>query len=53
MVGEAVEIDLASLSGLNIALPARVLRRIDAAAKAVGETRSGYIARRALENPRD
>jgi len=51
-----VEIDLASLSGkaerVNITLPARVLRRIDAAAKAVGETRSGYIARRALENPR-
>jgi len=51
-----VEIDLASLSGkaerVNITLPARVLRRIDSAAKAVGETRSGYIARRVLENPR-
>jgi predicted RNase H-like HicB family nuclease len=33
---------------INITLPARVLRRIDRAAKAAGETRSGYIARRAL-----
>lgn len=51
-----VDVDLASLSDkverVNITLPARVLRRIDAAAKAVGETRSGYIARRVLENPR-
>ncbi len=51
-----VEVDLASLSDkaerVNITLPARVLRRIDAAAKAAGESRSGYIARRSLENPR-
>lgn len=51
-----VDVDLAALSGkaerVNITLPARVLRRIDAAAKAAGESRSGYIARRALENPR-
>jgi len=33
---------------INITLPARVLQRIDAAAKTAGETRSGYIARRAL-----
>ena len=33
---------------INITLPSRVLRRIDQAAKAAGETRSGYIARRAL-----
>ena len=50
-----VEVDLASLSDkaerVNITLPARVLRRIDAAAKAAGESRSGYIARRTLENP--
>lgn len=47
-----VTIDLASLSDkalrINITLPSRVLRRIDQAAKAAGETRSGYIARRAL-----
>ena len=47
-----VSIDIASLSDkaerINITLPSRVLRRIDQAAKAAGETRSGYIARRAL-----
>ena len=47
-----VPIDLAELSDkaerVNITLPARVLRRIDAAAKAAGESRSGYIARRAM-----
>ena len=47
-----VTVDLASLSDkaerINITLPSRVLRRIDQAAKAAGETRSGYIARRAL-----
>ena len=45
-------IDIASLSDkaerINITLPSRVLRRIDQAAKAAGESRSGYIARRAL-----
>ena len=47
-----VPIDLAELSDkaerVNITLPARVLRRIDAAAKAAGESRSWYIARRAM-----
>ena len=47
-----VRIDIASLSEkperINITFPARVLRCIDQAAKAAGETRSGYIARRAL-----
>jgi predicted RNase H-like HicB family nuclease len=47
-----VTIDIASLSDkterINITLPSRVLRRIDAAAKAAGETRSGFIARRVL-----
>lgn len=47
-----VSVDLATLSDkaerVNITLPARVLRRIDASAKAAGETRSGYIARKAL-----
>lgn len=49
-----VTVDLASLSDkaerVNITLPARVLRRIDAAAKSAGESRSGYIARRALSS---
>lgn len=47
-----VTIDLAALSDkverVNITLPSRVLRRIDAAAKAAGESRSGFIARRTL-----
>lgn len=47
-----VPVDIAALSDkterINITLPARVLRRIDQAAKAAGESRSGYIARRAL-----
>ena len=47
-----VAVDLASLSDkverINITLPARVLRRIDQAAKQAGETRSAYLARRAL-----
>ena len=33
---------------VKIALPRRVLARLDAAARAAGETRSGYIARIAL-----
>lgn len=48
-----VSVDLAALSDkaerINITLPARVLRRIDAAAKAAGETRSGLLARAALQ----
>lgn len=47
-----IGVDLASLSDkaerINITLPARVLRRIDQAAKQAGETRSAYLARRAL-----
>ena len=46
-------VDLAALAGkskrLNISLPERVLRRIDAAAGKTGESRSGFIARIALE----
>ncbi|GAB1409279.1 type II toxin-antitoxin system HicB family antitoxin [Desulfovibrionales bacterium] len=34
---------------VNITLPRRVLARLDAKARAVGETRSGYIAKLALE----
>ena len=33
---------------VNITLPRRVLARLDAAARAAGETRSGYIAKIAL-----
>jgi len=47
------KVDLATLSGkskrLNISLPERVLRRIDAAAAKNGESRSGYLARIALQ----
>ncbi len=50
-----VAVDLAELSDkaerVNITLPARVLRRIDAAAKAAGESRSGFIAHLALRRP--
>lgn len=47
-----VDVDLAALSDkaerVNITLPCRILRRIDAAARAAGESRSAYIARRVL-----
>lgn len=53
MIWALVSVDLASLSGkakrLNISLPERVLRRIDSAAERSGETRSGFIARVALD----
>lgn len=35
---------------VNITLPRRVLKRLDALAKAAGETRSGYIAHLTLED---
>lgn len=34
---------------VNITLPRRVLKRLDALAHAVGETRSGYISKQTLE----
>lgn len=34
---------------VNISLPRRVLRRLDARARSAGETRSGFIARMAVE----
>jgi predicted RNase H-like HicB family nuclease len=47
-----VTVDLSSLSDkterVNITIPTRVLRRIDVAAKSSGESRSGYLVRRAL-----
>jgi predicted RNase H-like HicB family nuclease len=35
---------------VNITLPRRVLKRLDALARAAGETRSGYIAQLTLED---
>lgn len=53
MIWAISSVDLAGLSGkskrLNISLPERVLRRIDAAAGKNGESRSGFIARVALD----
>ena len=37
---------------VNITLPRRVLQRLDALARAAGESRSGYIARMTLEMQR-
>jgi hypothetical protein len=39
-----------TLERVSISLPRRVLHRLDALARAAGETRSGYIARMALES---
>ncbi len=51
-VWAVITVDISELSDkaerVNITIPARVLRRIDAAAKEAGESRSGYIVRRAL-----
>lgn len=48
-----VTIDPAALDDaterVNITLPRRVLRRLDDEARAAGETRSGYIAKAAIE----
>lgn len=52
-VWAVVEVDPAmlddTLERVNISLPRRVLHRLDALARATGETRSGFIARMALE----
>lgn len=37
---------------VNITLPRRVLKRLDALARAAGESRSGYIAQLTLQEPR-
>lgn len=39
-----------TLESVNISLPRRVLHRLDAWARATGETRSGFIARMTLES---
>lgn len=41
-----------TLERVNISLPRRVLHRLDALARATGETRSGFVARMALEGHR-
>ena len=38
-----------TLERVNISLPRRVLRRLDARARSAGETRSAFIARMAIE----
>ncbi len=38
-----------TLERVNISLPRRVLHRLDAKARSAGETRSGFIARMAVE----
>lgn len=38
-----------TLERVNISLPRRVLHRLDAQARSAGETRSGFIARMAVE----
>ena len=49
-----VDVDLSQLEDVtervNITLPRRVLNKLDAAARAAGETRSGYIAHLAVTN---
>lgn len=51
-IWSVVDIDVAALSDkaerINITLPARVLRRLDAIVSKTGETRSGFIARQIL-----
>lgn len=41
-----------TIERVNITLPRRVLKRLDALAQAAGESRSGYIAHLTLEEPR-
>ena len=49
-----VDVDLSQLEDtterVNITLPRRVLNKLDAAARAAGESRSGYIAHLALQD---
>jgi predicted RNase H-like HicB family nuclease len=49
-----VDVDLSRLEDvterINITLPRRVLHKLDAAARAAGESRSGYIAQLALRH---
>ena len=51
-----VDVDLSQLEDtierVNITLPRRVLKKLDAAAQAAGETRSGYIVHLAVRDAR-
>ncbi len=40
-----------TIERVNITLPRRVLKRLDALARAAGESRSGYIAHLTMEEP--
>jgi len=48
-----VEVDLSRLTDkaerINVTLPSRLLARVDARAKETGDTRSGFLARAAME----
>jgi metal-responsive CopG/Arc/MetJ family transcriptional regulator len=52
-VWAVVDVDLRRMADkaerVNITLPKRLLARVDARAKKIGETRSGFLARAALE----
>ena len=41
-----------TIERVNITVPRRVLKRLDALARAAGETRSGYVAHLTMEEPR-
>ena len=41
-----------TIERVNITLPRRVLKRLDALARAAGESRSGYIAHLTVEGPK-
>jgi predicted RNase H-like HicB family nuclease len=52
-VWAVVDVDLSRVADkaerINITMPSRLLARVDARAKKIGETRSGFLARAALE----
>jgi hypothetical protein len=41
-----------TIERVNITLPRRVLKRLDALTRAAGESRSGYVAQLTLETPK-
>ena len=53
-VWAVVDVDLSRIADkaerINITMPSRLLARVDARANATGETRSGFLARAALES---
>lgn len=52
-VWAVVDVDLARVADkaerINITLPSRLLARVDARARKIGDTRSGFLARAAME----